>query len=577
MDVQEAALARSGQKIIPADEVDWNEEFDVVVVGAGAGGFSAALNAHRLGSNVVMLEKAPEVGGTAIKSAAWYWIPNNSLMRADGKEDKKEDALRYMARLSRPQAYNPNDERFGMSEWEYATMEAFYDNASTAHDTLIEMGAIKPIYAPDVPDYHSTLPENKAPYGRTLFPEAPNGEPGKGPEMIRRFLASAEERGVAVRTEHRVEAVVMDADGAVVGIVASNNGREVALRARQGVVFASGGFTHNRDLRQNFLQASIFGGCAALTNEGDFVGIATALGTPMYNMNFAWMAPMPLEIALSGSPYTSGIFAVPGDSMIFVDKYGRRVVNEKAIYNELTNVFFQFDPDRVEYPNLLLFMIWDQRSKELWTATEAIEDTKPSRLALDNYGNVIYEDSHIIEGGTIEDLARNIEARLEKLSSHTGGFGLAEGFAKEVPKTIARFNELAAEGKDLDFGRGEKPIEHTFNGEAQPDNDTGNATMYPMSEEGPYYATIVVAGALDTKGGPRTNTGGQILGVDGEPIPGLYGVGNCVASPSAQGYWAGGGTLGPIMTFGYLAAEHAARQPRREIATRKTGKEETTA
>ena len=575
--MQGASPTSYGRRVVTAGGVRWDEEFDVVVVGSGAGGFSAALNCDRLGSSVVMLEKAAEVGGTTIKSAAWYWIPNNSLMREAGVGDDKTDALRYMARLSRPQAYNPNDERFGLTEWEYATIEAFYDNASTAHDALIEMGAIKPMYAPDVPDYHSTLPEDTAPYGRTLFPEASDGEPGKGPEMIRRFLEVARDRGIPIRMEHRVEAVVVDEEGAVVGVVASTgDGREVAFRARQAVIFASGGFTHNRDLRQNFLQASIFGGCAALTNEGDFVGIATALGAPLWNMNYAWMAPMPLEVSLAGSPYTSGIFAVPGDSMIFVDKYGRRIVNEKAIYNELTTKFFEFDAKKVEYPNLLLLMIWDQRTNDLWTATEAIEDTTPSRLALDNYGNVIYEDSHIIRGETMEDLTRNLEARLEKLAPHTGGFTLAEGFADEVPKTIARFNELAQTGKDLDFGRGENPIELIFNGEAKPDNDTGNPTMYPISESGPYYATIVVAGALDTKGGPRTNTHGQVLGIDGEPIPGLYGVGNCVASASAQGYWAGGGTLGPILTFGHLAAEHAARRPKREVATR-AAREETTA
>lgn len=572
MDAQNGVSTEKG-KVIPVSEVSWDEDFDIVVVGAGAGGFSSALNAHRLGSNVVMLEKASDVGGTMKKSAAWYWIPNNSLMRADGKEDNKQDALRYMARLSRPQAYDPEDEHLGMDAHEFALMGAFYDNASDANDTLAEMGAIKPMYGPDVPDYHSTLPEDTVPYGRTLFPEAPNGEPGKGPEMTRQFLEAAKERDIPIRLDHRVEALVVDDDGAAVGVVASHEGNRTALRAKQAVIFASGGFTHNRELRHNFLNAAIFGGCAAPTNEGDFVEISTALGAPLRNMNFAWMAPMPLEISLEGSPYTSGIFAVPGDSMIFVNKYGHRVANEKGIYNELANVFFQFDPGKVEYPNLLLFMIWDQRSNELWAATEALEDTKPSRLALDNYGNVIYEDHHVIQGDTIEELTRNLEARLEKLSSHTGGFTLDESFAEEVPGTIERFNELARTGKDDDFQRGENPIEHTFNGEARPGNDTGNATMYPISGDGPYYATIVVAGSLDTKGGPRTNKDGQVLDVDGEPIPGLYGVGNCVASPSAQGYWAGGGTLGPIITFGYLAAEHAAKQPRREAT--KTRKETT--
>src|SRR5205085_11738753 len=160
-----------------------------------------------------------------------------------------------------------------------------------------------------------------------------------------------------------------------------------------------------------------------------------------------------------------------------------------------------------------------------------------SRLALDNYGNVIYEDFHIIKGETIEDLTQNIKARLEKLAPHTGGFALDKGFAEEVHRTIARFNQLAATGKDLDFQRGENPIELIFNGEARPGNETGNPTMYPISESGPYYATILAAGTLDTKGGPRTNTSGQVLGADGEPIRGLYGVGNCVASASGQGYW----------------------------------------
>lgn len=548
--------------IVPADQVTWEETHDIIVVGAGAGGFSTALNAHRLGSDVIILEKASEVGGTMKKSAAWYWIPNNSFMRDDGKEDDKARAIAYMARLSRPQVFNPDDDRFGLSEWEYATIEAFFDNASKANDTLAEMGAIKPMYAPDIPDYHSLLPENGAPYGRTLLIEDPNGEQGKGLEMTRQLHSAAEKRDIPIRLEHRVQSVVVE-DVEVVGVVATHGGKEIPIRARQAVVFASGGFTHNRDLRLNHLQAPIYSGCAARTNEGDFVHIATALGAPLYNMNYAWMVPIPLEIALQRSPYLSGIFAVPGDSMVIVNKYGGRVVNEKAIYNEFNHVFFEYDPIKMEYPNLLLFLVWDQRTHELWKATEAVEDTTPPRLALDNYGNVIYDDFHVIKGETLDELSKNLDERLAQLAPHTGQFRLEDSFAAALPKTISRFNEFAQVGKDPDFHRGENPIELIFNGEAKPDNDTGNPTSFPISEEGPYYSTIICAGTLDTKGGPRTTPDGQVLGVEGEPIPGIYGVGNCVASPSAQGYWAGGGTLGPILTFGYLAAEHAAKQPRR--------------
>src|SRR5207249_6375498 len=178
------------------------------------------------------------------------------------------------------------------------------------------------------------------------------------------LLAACEQHGVPVLTEHRVDGVVVDEDGAVVGVRAAANGSERYVQARQAVIFATGGFTHNEELRKNFLPAAIVSGCAARTNEGDFVHIATALGLPLRNMNFAWMCPIPFEIALQRSPYLSGMFAVPGDSMIWVDKYGNRVVNEKTIYNELAMSFLEYDPERLEYPRMLMFMVWDQRTMD---------------------------------------------------------------------------------------------------------------------------------------------------------------------------------------------------------------------
>jgi len=91
------------------------------------------------------------------------------------------------------------------------------------------------------------------------------------------------------------------------------------------------------------------------------------------------------------------------------------------------------------------------------------------------------------------------------------------------------------------------------------DNHSPNGLMFPLAEQGPYYATILAPGTLDTKGGPRVNTAGQVLGADEQPVPGLYAVGNASAAPTGQGYISGGMTFGPIITFGYLAA-HAAVQ-----------------
>jgi 3-oxosteroid 1-dehydrogenase len=131
-----------------------------------------------------------------------------------------------------------------------------------------------------------------------------------------------------------------------------------------------------------------------------------------------------------------------------------------------------------------------------------------------------------------------------------------------------RFNGFARQGRDEDFHRGERPVELLFNGPTAA--KTGkNPTMYPISGKGPYYAALMTGGNLDTKGGPATNPDGQVLDSLGAVIPGLYGVGNCVASASGRGYWAGGGTLGPFMAFADLAANAASREGRSERAGRR--------
>jgi hypothetical protein len=553
------------RKIVDAAGVTWDDTFDVVVVGAGAGGFPAALSAAKDGASVAILEKAAEPGGTMKKSAAWYWIPNNRFMREDRKTDERGAFIRYCARLGRPQAFDGDDPHYGLSEWEYDTIAAFYDNADAVNEALAEMGAIRPLYSPAIPDYHSTIPEAAAPYGRTLQIDRGDGEMGKGDVLTEQLVAACEQHGIPVMTNRRVDGVVVDDDGAVVGVRVADNGAETYIGARQAVVFATGGFTHNEELRKNFLGAAIVSGCAARTNEGDFVHIATALGLPLRNMNFAWMCPIPFEVALQKSPYMSGMFSVAGDSMIWVDKYGKRVVNEKTVYNELATSFLQYDPRNLEYPRFLMFQVWDQRCMDGCRATE-VTPSEPPRIALDNYGSLIYDDFHVIKGDTLDDLAAAIEERLATLAPHTGGFRLDGSFRQNLPKSVARFNELAATGKDEDFHRGENPIEQIFTGVVPDDNDTGNPTMYPISEQGPYYAALVCAGTLDTKGGAVTNTNGQVLDGDGEPIPGLYAVGNCAANASAQAYWAGGGTIGPYFTFGFLAGRHAAARERREVA-----------
>jgi 3-oxosteroid 1-dehydrogenase len=375
------------------------------------------------------------------------------------------------------------------------------------------------------------------------------------------MAAAAERDGVDVRTSYRVQRV-LTAGGAVVGVEASTpDGATHRIGARKAVVFATGGFTHDRDLRQNFLNAPVYGGCAALTNEGDFVRIGAAAGAQLRNMNYAWMCPVPLEKAVAGQPDLSGMFSVAGDSMIFVDKAGYRVVNEKLQYNELAQAFFRWDPLAGEYPYLVLIQVWDQRSQD--------------HSASDEYGRLIVppgtDDSHVLKGETIEELAAAIAERLAKYAGVTGGLRLAEKFAPNLRDSIVRFNQLAATGVDSDFGRGERAVQQLFNGAVREEPGRTNPTMWPISREGPYYAALVTGGTLDTKGGPKTGTEGQVLDDLEQPIPGLYGVGNCVASPSAQAYWAGGATLGPIIAFAYRAANAAHAEPARPLGQPEPG------
>ena len=547
------AIAR--KSALPVKRSAFDAEADVVVVGGGAGGLASALFSRWQGNSVVLLEKAPELGGTTKKAAFWYWVPNNKHMQAIGIEDRKEDCLRYMARLSRPEVYDPDHKTLGMSQWEYDSYAAIYDNASPATELLAEKGALEYRHCDFVPDYWAEIPEDKAPKGRVLLPKDALPSMSDGGEVaIRTMGGKARADGIDIRTGHRVQRTIVDDNGAVVGVEAdTGKGESVAIKARRAVIFATGGFTHDDGMRKNFLSVPVLGGCAARSNEGDFVNIGAAAGAELRNMNYSWMCPIVLEKALNDDPTLIGTFSPSGDSMIYVDKTGRRVTNEKLAYNESAQVFFNWDPAKSEYPNLVLVAIWDERSQK--------------NSASHEYGRFIVpdgtDDAHVVKGATLAELTKNVRARVKKYASRIGNMAISDDFEATLKATIDRFNGFAKAGKDLDFHRGERQVELLFNGPAAESPVAPNPTMYPISGKGPYYAALLTGGNLDTKGGPVSNPDGQVLDHTGKPIAGLYGVGNCVASASARAYWAGGATLGPILAFAYLAANAANREPRR--------------
>jgi 3-oxosteroid 1-dehydrogenase len=535
----------------------WDEQVDVVVCGTGAAGFTAALFAAQAGRRVLMLEKAAVIGGTTAKSGGAWWAPNNHLMRKAGRVDPRADAIAYMARCSSPQLYDASLPKFGLRDSDYELIEAYADSTHVATEELAKMGALmstpyRTPYGTELTDYYSHLPENKGVLGRALSPSNEKGEVQNGASMIRQMSEAAKRLNVKTLTEHRAERLVVNAQGRVIGVQARHGDALRSFGARNGVIFATGGFTHNASMADNFLRGPIFGGCAVPSNTGDFVAIGSQVGAALGNMNHAWWAEVVLEQALSYSSVPGDAFNLAGDSMIVVNRHGRRVYNEKMVYNERTQAHFEWDAPRGEYPNLLTFMIYDERVAR-----------NPGNGPVYPVPMPGFEVPYVITGEDLPDLARQIDARLQSCAGKAAVSGrvssslrLAPDFARTLADTIQRYNGFANTGKDLDFQRGTNPIEHAFVTYPAP-SDKPNRTMYPLSAQGPYHCIILAAGTLDTKGGPVVNGKAQVLDARGQVIPGLFGAGNCIASPARQAYWSGGATIGAALAFGYLAARSA--------------------
>jgi succinate dehydrogenase/fumarate reductase flavoprotein subunit len=561
---------------VKREALTWQRTADVVVVGSGASGMVAAISAAEGGAEVTVLEKGDEWGGTSRKGEGGWWVPNNRYMRELGIADPREDFLRFYARTSRPDRFNPADPQLGLPKWEFDLQAAFYDNASAVFERLEDIGALAGFHLADFPDYMSYLPEDVSKRAHLTIPRLPSGEPGTGEELVRRLKVACDERGVEIAVRHRVTAVAVDEDGAVSGVAVSGPGGPLMIRARCGVVFASGGFTHNAALRAD-LSTPVLGGGACLTNEGDFVPIAQQLGAAMRNMGNAWMSPILLERALRADPELKCVFIVVGDSILLVNRHGKRGLDEKMVYNERGFMMGQWDGLACEYPNLLMFAIWDQRCQDRFAGGQWDDGTIPAPGQ---------DDSHVVCGQTLAELATALRARLAEIAEHTGGLRLADDFTDHLYETVARYNRFARAGVDEDFHRGQTPIEQFFHaataaaagaqarergeqtvfssrdgqhsGVGGADEPVPNPTMYPLANTGPYYAAIHAPGTLDTKGGPMTDPHGRVLREDGLVIEGLYAVGNCAASASARGYLGPGITIGPLVTFGWLAGAHAA-------------------
>ena len=536
----------------------WDHEADIVAVGSGLGAATAAVTARQNGDSAILIEKLPFFGGTSAKTVGVIWCPDNFTLRAKGIEDRKEDALKYMARYSYPEHYSADAPRLGLREEAYALLEAFYDNCARATDEPARLGGVEPRRMAHVPPrpFRHRLSRQRAGEQGALGASARHrgrerqaghrarhdGADGGGAESARRAGAAQPRRDQAAdqrgRPRDRLEAV--------------SNGKPVRLRARKGVIFGTGGFAHNVNALANYQRNPVYGSCAMPGATGDFIDIAGAIGARLGHLAGAWRCQVVLEEALQSRALAAGVFFPPGDSVLQVNRFGVRAVNEARNYNDRGEVHGAFDVTRAEFPNQLMFMVYDQRTAEAYAGTYPLPQ-KPGAAP------------HVLSAPTLEELAKAIEARLETLATKTGAFALDPAFAKNLGATVQRFNAFARSGKDEDFGRGAAAYDSEWHqaftpmrtDTSWPANTMPSITMHPLRDEGPYYATILAAGALDTNGGPVIDARGRVLDTRDKPIEGLFGTGNCVASPSGRAYWGAGHPLGISLTFGFIAANAA--------------------
>ena len=539
-------------------QIVWDLEVDIVCVGSGAASLSAASTAAAGGASVIVLEKAPVVGGTTAKSGAVIWIPNHFGLKKRGIADPREACIQFLSRYAFPTLYAPNAPFFGLSEFDYARIAAFYDNGSEAVDFFRSEGIFQlaewRMWGLDQPavDYLEHVPENMAPMGRPLAAVDGEGTFCWGIGMIQQMVAFLTDCDVPSLMEHAVKELLTDVTGAVVGVLVETPDGVKRVRGRQAVIVGTGGYAHNTDMIQRYQEVFAYGSCAMPSSQGDFIPLASRVGAQLGNLHGAWRCGVVLEKALENRSVGTGLFVPPGDSILLVNRFGKRFVNEHRNYNDRSRSHATFDPNRAEFPNEFQFMIYDQRIVE----TVGEQNGQPP---------ISPEESYVISGQSLSDLAAKVVARVEALAPRIGGYELDTSFTQNLTNTVQRFNQYALDGRDPDFGRGELPYDNAWQKlwalpnytETHPENPYPNSSLHPLAAEGPYYAIILAPGLLDTNGGPLTDSNARVVDKDFQPIPGLYGAGNCICAPTRNAYAGAGGTLGPALTYGYIAGKHA--------------------
>ncbi|HZV10744.1 MAG TPA: FAD-binding protein, partial [Novosphingobium sp.] len=521
-----------------AEDFTWDLEAEVVVLGSGGAAMTAAIAAHDFGAkDVVILERSGMVGGTTAMSGGMLWIPGNHYQLEAGIAESDEDIVTYLDALA-PGGLDPD------------TLGAFMEFGPEMVRYLADKTPVRFHAYADFPDYQPYMPGAKPDGGRSLdndafsferlgkwaarvnptkmaYPlrgslmEAVSGSldaatlaerekgdyRGLGQALVGALFKAVLDREIPVQFEKRARKLVKDGDR-VIGVVAEDaQGRDFHVRARRGVVIATGGFEWNEMLVKTFLRGPLTGPVSVPENEGDGLLMAIEAGAQLGNMQNAFWQQSVLEFKpqhRAAKPnYMLGSDERARPGAILVNRAGKRFVNEAANYNAMGKALHAFDAGTHSYANLPYWLIIDQRYKDKYPTFNA----QP--------GGPL--PSYMIQADTLEELAQ--KAGIE-----------ADGLVA----TVARFNDMVRKGHDDDFNRGDNTYDNFYMW-GDPAFEAPYRTL-GLIDQGPYYAVKMESGALGTAGGPKTNGDAQVLDWHGNPIPGLYAAGNAMAAVLGEAY-----------------------------------------
>ncbi|KIW05966.1 uncharacterized protein PV09_03151 [Verruconis gallopava] len=542
---------------------------DVLIVGTGAAGLLAALRAKHQGLNPMIVEKSAKIGGTTSYSGGVMWIPNSGLNL--GVEDSKEEALTYLNAII-------GDVGPASSQ---ARRVAFLENGPKMIQWIVKEGLkLRPLVG--YPDYFPDKPGGKPNGGRNVEPGLFNrnevGEWGQlidkqpvrppipvftfeavklfrakvswdgwwaatkvltyrtgweklmgrdpvtlGQSLICQLLKMNLEQGVPIHLQTRLKDIIVENDR-IKGAVVEKDGKEITIKT-ENVILAAGGFARSKELRTKY-QKQV--GEALWTNAvpsdtGDALSLALKHDIATALLHGGWWGVTFREPS-TGTNYWS-LFERGLPHSIIVDSKGQRYTNEAQSYNAIGLEILKHD---LEVPSIPSTLIIDSNHRNRYMLTTKFLPGFTPKSAIDS--------GFITKADTIQDLATQL--------------GID---AAALEKTVERFNGFAENGKDEDFHRGESAYDKYFGDPAYTKNRNLGTIAKP-----PFYAVRVWPGDLGTKGGVLTDEFGRALKQNGKVLEGLYAVGNSSASVMGNTYPGAGGTLGPAVTFAFIAADHVA-------------------